>query len=45
MMSLLFISCIVQKSAIVEEILNWAQKRADKELKKTDGNRRNRYVL
>ncbi|KAK7688109.1 hypothetical protein QCA50_008479 [Cerrena zonata] len=34
----------VQKSAIVEEILHWAQKRADKELKKTDGNRRTRLT-
>ncbi|KAJ3544854.1 hypothetical protein NM688_g5693 [Phlebia brevispora] len=32
----------VQKSAIIDQILNWANRKADKELKKTDGNRRNR---
>ncbi|THH30396.1 hypothetical protein EUX98_g3787 [Antrodiella citrinella] len=32
----------VGKSAIVDEVLNWAKNRADRELKKTDGNRRNR---
>ncbi|CAL1697067.1 unnamed protein product [Somion occarium] len=32
----------VQKSSIVDEVLNWAKNRAEKELKKTDGNRRNR---
>ncbi|TCD61068.1 DNA topoisomerase 2 [Steccherinum ochraceum] len=34
----------VGKSAIVDEILNWAKHRAEKELKKTDGNRRNRLT-
>ena len=32
----------VQKSSIIDEILNWATRKADKELKKTDGKGRNR---
>ncbi|KIP02564.1 hypothetical protein PHLGIDRAFT_37839 [Phlebiopsis gigantea 11061_1 CR5-6] len=32
----------VQKSSIIEQILNWANRKADKELKKTDGKGRNR---
>ncbi|PCH33085.1 type II DNA topoisomerase [Wolfiporia cocos MD-104 SS10] len=32
----------VQKSAIVDHILNWAKFKADQQLKKTDGNRRTR---
>ncbi|THG93975.1 hypothetical protein EW026_g7395 [Hermanssonia centrifuga] len=32
----------VQKSAIVDQILNWANRKADKEMKKTDGRGRNR---
>ncbi|KAI0706215.1 DNA topoisomerase [Cytidiella melzeri] len=32
----------VQKSSIIDEILNWASRKADKELKKTDGKGRNR---
>ena len=34
--------CAVQKSAIIDQILNWASHKADKELKKTDGKSRNR---
>lgn len=33
---------LVQKSSIVDHVLNWAKNRADQQLKKTDGNRRNR---
>ncbi|GJE94175.1 DNA topoisomerase 2 [Phanerochaete sordida] len=32
----------VQKSSIIDQILNWASRKADKELKKTDGKGRNR---
>ena len=35
----------VQKSSIIDQILNWANRKADKELKKTDGKGRNRYVV
>ncbi|KAI0791794.1 DNA topoisomerase [Abortiporus biennis] len=34
----------VQKSSIVDSVLNWAKNRADQQLKKTDGNRRNRLT-
>ncbi|KAH8101531.1 type II DNA topoisomerase [Cristinia sonorae] len=34
----------VAKSPIVEEVLSWAKNRAERELKKTDGNRRNRIT-
>lgn len=33
----------VQKSSIIDQILNWANRKADKELKKTDGKGRQRY--
>jgi Type IIA topoisomerase (DNA gyrase/topo II, topoisomerase IV), B subunit len=33
----------VQKSAIIENILNWAKFKADQQIKKTDGTKRNRY--
>ncbi|KAI0077419.1 type II DNA topoisomerase, partial [Panus rudis PR-1116 ss-1] len=32
----------ISRSSIVDEVLNWARSKADKELKKTDGSRRNR---
>lgn len=32
----------VQKSAIVDHVLNWAKFKADQQMKKTDGSRRNR---
>ncbi|KAI0935640.1 hypothetical protein AcV5_004006 [Taiwanofungus camphoratus] len=32
----------VQKSSIVDHVLNWAKFKADQQMKKTDGNRRNR---
>ncbi|KAG7090763.1 hypothetical protein E1B28_009848 [Marasmius oreades] len=35
----------VQKSPIVENILNWAKFKADQQIKKTDGTKRNRSVL
>ena len=35
---------VVQKSSIIDQILNWANRKADKELKKTDGKGRNRQV-
>jgi DNA topoisomerase-2 len=37
-------SFIVQKSPIVENILNWAQFKADQQIKKTDGTKRSRYA-
>ena len=34
----------VQKTPIIEHVLNWAKFKADQDLKKTDGkSRRNRY--
>jgi DNA topoisomerase-2 len=33
---------LVSKSSIVENVLNWAKFRADQEIKKTDGTKRNR---
>ena len=35
----------VMKSAILDNILNWAKAKADMEIKKTDGTKRNRYVI
>jgi DNA topoisomerase II len=40
----ILILCVVQKSSIIDQILNWANRKADKELKKTDGKGRNRQV-
>lgn len=37
-------SVSVQKSSIVDHVLNWAKFKADQQMKKTDGNRRNRSV-
>ncbi|TFY62387.1 hypothetical protein EVJ58_g3889 [Rhodofomes roseus] len=34
----------VQKSAIVDHVLNWAKFKADQQMKKTDGSRRNRLT-
>jgi len=35
---------VVQKTPIIEHVLNWAKFKADQDLKKTDGkSRRNRY--
>ncbi|KAI0056765.1 type II DNA topoisomerase [Artomyces pyxidatus] len=34
----------VQKSSIVENVLNWAKFRADQQIKKTDGTKRNRLT-
>ncbi|EEB96301.1 hypothetical protein MPER_04586, partial [Moniliophthora perniciosa FA553] len=34
----------IQKSPIVENILNWAKFKADQQIKKTDGSKRNRHV-
>lgn len=33
---------LVSKSSIIENVLNWAKFRADQEIKKTDGSKRNR---
>ena len=38
----LLIGLLVSKSSIVENVLNWAKFRADQEIKKTDGTKRNR---
>ena len=35
-------SALVSKSSIVENVLNWAKFRADQQIKKTDGSKRNR---
>jgi DNA topoisomerase-2 len=35
----------VSKSAIVENVLNWAKSKADQQIKKTDGSKRSRYVI
>lgn len=35
-------SLLVQKSPIVDHVLNWAKFKADQQMKKTDGSRRNR---
>lgn len=35
---------LVLKSAIVDNILNWAKYKADQEIKRTDGTKRERYV-
>jgi len=32
----------VQKSSIVDQVLNWAKFKADQQIKKTDGSKRNR---
>jgi len=33
---------IVQKSSIIDHVLNWAKFKADQEIKKTDGSKRSR---
>ncbi len=33
---------LVSKSSIVENVLNWAKFRAEQQIKKTDGTKRNR---
>ena len=33
---------VVGKSSIVESVLNWAKFKADQQIKKTDGTKRNR---
>lgn len=38
-------SCSVQKTSIVDNILNWAKFKADQQIKKTDGSKRSRQVL
>ena len=35
---------LVLKSAIIDNILNWAKYKADQQIKKTDGSKRERYV-
>lgn len=34
----------VQKSGIVDSVLNWAKFKADQQIKKTDGTKRSRWV-
>lgn len=34
---------LVLKSPIIENILHWAKAKADQQIKKTDGSKRNRY--
>jgi DNA topoisomerase-2 len=36
---------LVTKSSIVENILHWAKHKADQQIKKTDGSKRNRYAV
>ncbi|KAF7367438.1 DNA topoisomerase 2 [Mycena sanguinolenta] len=38
------VSASVQKSSIIEHILNWAQFKADQQIKKTDGTKRSRLT-
>lgn len=35
----------VQKSGIIDNVLNWAKFKADQQIKKTDGTKRSRYVV
>ena len=35
---------VVLKTGIVDGILRWAKTKADQEIKKTDGTKRNRFV-
>ena len=35
---------LVLKSPIVENVLDWAKHKADQQIKKTDGSKRERYV-
>jgi DNA topoisomerase-2 len=35
---------LVLKSSIIDNVLNWAKFKADQQIKKTDGTKRNRQV-
>jgi hypothetical protein len=36
---------VVLKTAVIDNILHWAMTKADQQIKKTDGSKRNRLVL